>query len=81
MFPIFVFIVFYIVICSLFLMLMRVNKTLRKVLYALSRSYTIIGSVLEALSENDVDIEYVRDVLASELEFADIIAEEYGQKQ
>ena len=66
MFPILAFIVFYIVIFSLFLMLMRVNKTLRKVLYALARSYTIIGSVLEALSE---------------LEFADIIAEEYGQKQ
>ena len=81
MFQILVLIVFYIVICSLFLMLMRVNKKLREVLYALARSYTIIGSVLEALSENDADIEYVRDILVSELEFADIIAEEYGQKQ
>jgi len=81
MFPILAFIVFFIVIFSLFLMLMRVNKTLREVLYALAGSYTIIGSVLEALYENDADIEYVRDVLVSELKFADIIAEEYGQKQ
>lgn len=81
MFQIFVLIVFYIVICSLYLMLMRVNKKLRKVQYALARSYTIIDSVLAALSENYTDIEYVRHVLASELEFADIIAEEYGQKQ
>lgn len=81
MFPILAFIVFYIVIFYLFLMLMRVHKKLSKVLYALAVSYTTIGSVLEALSENDADIEYVRDVLASELEFADIIAEEYGQKQ